>query len=132
MENTDKTKCNCCRCWKPNQDFINKDKVVKSCEKCRKLQAQNRETTKEKRKEKMKEYYVKNKEKIKEKTKEYRKDNKEHIIEYRKKHYEANKDKINEKRKERYKSNKEKVKCDICNKEMRKDSINKHKKNIHK
>ena len=61
----------------------------------------------------VKEYYEKNKEEILEKKKERYKNNKE---EYNKKY--------NEKRKE-------KIECDICGKIMRKDTLNRHKKNIH-
>ena len=34
MEET-KTKCPKCRCWRNNKDFIKKDKVLKTCDKCR-------------------------------------------------------------------------------------------------
>lgn len=55
------------------------------------------------------EWYEDNKDKFKDKNKKYR---------------EANKDKIKEQKKE-------KVHCDICNKEMRKDSLNRHNKKLH-
>ena len=61
-----------------------------------------REENKEKRKDQMKEWREKNQEKLKER-------------------YEQNKDQINEKKRE-------KVTCEICNKEMRKDSLTRHKK----
>ena len=83
-----------------------------------------------------KEYYEDNKEQIKEHKKEYYENNKEHkkeyyennkeqIKEYQKEYREDNKDKINEK-------NKEKVKCNICNKEMNKGNLSRHKKRLHK
>jgi len=34
MEET-KSKCPKCRCWRKNEDFIKKDKVLKTCDKCR-------------------------------------------------------------------------------------------------
>ena len=52
--------------------------------------------------------------------KEYREDNKDKINEYNKEYRDNNKQKIAEK-----------VKCNICNKIMRKDSLNRHQKNIH-
>ena len=50
--------------------------------------------------------------------KEYRRDNKDKILEYRKKHYEANKDKI-----------KQKVICDKCGSSVRRDYLERHKRN---
>ena len=61
--------------------------------------------------------------------KEYTKDNKQEIQKIRKEYYEKNKQEINEKRNEKAKLNK--VVCDICNKIMRIDSLNRHQKNIH-
>jgi len=110
MENTDKTKCNCCRCWKPNQDFINKDKVVKSCEKCRKLQALSREKNKEKIKEKIKKYYEENKEQLKEYKKGYYEKNKENNKDKIKEYRENNKDKIKEYRENNKEQMKEQMK----------------------
>ena len=72
--------------------------------------------------------------------KEWHEDNKEHKKQYR----EYNKDKIKEKDKDYYQKNKEhkkeyykeynkeKVKCNICNKEMTKNSLTRHKRTIHK
>ena len=34
MEET-KSKCPKCRCWRNNEEFIKKNKVLKTCEKCR-------------------------------------------------------------------------------------------------
>jgi hypothetical protein len=87
-----------------------------------------------------KEYYQENKEKIKEREKEYREENKEKIKERDKDYYEKNREKVKERHKEYREENKEKLKerkkeynsqrvtCDICNKEMRKDSLTRHKK----
>jgi hypothetical protein len=88
-------------------------------------------------------YYIDNKAEIAGKNKEYRENNKD-IIKQRKKDYannnkpvlkqkarewrENNKDTIR-KRKQEYSS--EKVKCDICNKEIRKGSLSRHKKTLH-
>jgi len=66
--------------------------------------------------------------------KEYKQDNKDKFKEYKKKY--ENTDKRKEHKKQYYEDNKEKYKekgkCELCNKEMRKDSLNRHKKNIHK
>ena len=92
---------------------------------------------------KIKEYREKNKDKIKEKNKEYKEKNKDKILEYYKEYRETNKNKIKEKKKEKNKEwreknkdkikekRKEKVECDVCGKEMRKDSLYRHNKNIH-
>jgi len=73
---------------------------------------------------KFKEYHENNKQEINEKKKEYYEKNKQEIAEKQKEYREKNKQEIKEKRKE-------KGVCNICNKIMRKDSLNKHKKNIH-
>jgi len=77
-------------------------------------------------------------------NKEYRENNKQEIHEKKKEYYEKNKKKINEKNKERYEKNKQeinkernekakldRIKCKLCDKEMRRDCLNKHNKNIH-
>ena len=70
------------------------------------------------------------------KHKEWLQDNKEHILEYNKARLSISR----EKEKERYANGygdirnakkKEKAKCDICNKEMNKNSISTHKKSVH-
>ena len=45
MEET-KSKCPKCRCWRNNEDFIKKDKVLKTCEKCRQNNMKNKEKNK--------------------------------------------------------------------------------------
>ena len=45
MEET-KSKCPKCRCWRNNEDFIKKDKVLKTCEKCRENCEKSREKNK--------------------------------------------------------------------------------------
>jgi hypothetical protein len=101
-----------------------------------------REANKDKISEQRKEYREANKDKLSVKNKKYREDNKDKIKEYR----EDNKDKIKEYREnnrdkiKEYRENnrddirekrKQKVKCDLCNKEMRRDSIPRHKKTKH-
>ena len=46
MEET-KTKCPKCRCWRKNEYFIKKDKVLKTCDKCRENNMKNRDKKKE-------------------------------------------------------------------------------------
>ena len=83
---------------------------------------------KEYQKEYQKEYREENQDKLKEYQKEYYEENKENIKEQQKEYREENKEKL----KERYKEyGSQRVTCDICNKEMRKDSLTKHKK-LHK
>lgn len=65
----------------------------------------------------------------KEYCKIYYESNNKQIKEKKKDHYERNKEVINE-RNNKYGS--KRVTCDICQKEMRRDSITRHKKNIHK
>ena len=62
------------------------------------------------RKEKQKQYYLKNKEKIKEKHKQYRLKNKEKLLEQKKQYYLKNKEKIKEKHKQYRLKNKEQKK----------------------
>ena len=45
MEET-KSKCPKCRCWRSNEDFIKKDKVLKTCDKCRENNMKNKEKNK--------------------------------------------------------------------------------------
>ena len=89
-----------------------------------------RANNKEKLKIQKKEWQENNKEKLKIQKKEYYENNKEKLTNYLKDYQENNKDKIKEKNKKRYENNKEKlkekVKCDLCNKEIRKDNLKKH------
>ena len=80
--------------------------------------------SKEKMAMKSKKYYEENKDRLKLKKKIYREANKEKLKAYR----EANKEKIKEtamKRKQTI------VQCDVCNKEMNKASLLKHKRAAH-
>ncbi len=98
---------------------------------------------KEKIAESEKEYRQNNKEKIAEYTKEYRQNNKEKVAEQLKQYRLENKVAIAEKKKQYQKENKEKIAirrkkwgskkviCDKCQKEMRRDYLNNHMKNIH-
>jgi hypothetical protein len=98
-----------------------------------------KQDNKEKIKEKDKQYYINNKEQIKEHQKKYKQDNKDKIKEKDKQYYQDNKEKIKEHKKQYREDNKdkikayqkEKVKCAICNKEMRRDSLSRHKKRLH-
>jgi len=45
MEET-KSKCPKCRCWRKNEDFIKKDKVLKTCDKCRENNMKNKDKNK--------------------------------------------------------------------------------------
>ena len=76
-----------------------------------------------------KEYREDNKDKIKEKKKEYHQENKDEINKKRRKHRKENKDEINKILREK---KMERINCGICQKEMRKDSLNSHIKTIHK
>ena len=99
-------------------------------------------------------YYKNNKEAINEKAKKYRDNNKEHLRAQKRDYYKNNKEAINEKDKEKYKNNKEailaknkeyrernkdkinarnreKVNCPICDKQLNRTSLSRHKK-IHK
>ena len=86
------------------------------------------EANKDKSLEYQKEYREANKEKISEQKKEYREANKEKISEQKKEYREANKEKISERKKE-YK--KQRVNCSICDKELARSSLTRHKKTIH-
>lgn len=79
-----------------------------------------------------KKHYENNKDKVIEYQKQYRELNKDKIKEYKKQYRELNKNKL----KQYYKNNKDKfkqyngqkVKCEICNCEVNKNSISRHKK----
>ena len=77
-------------------------------------------------------YYEEKSEQIRENQKIYYENNKEKLCEYQKKYYEENsekvKKKVNEKNKEK---NKERVKCEICNKDLARCSLSRHKKTFH-
>ena len=122
----------------------NKDEIN---EKMKKYYELNKKQFKEYRKQ----YYENNKDEIKEKNKKYCEENKDNLIEYRKKYRDDNKDKIKEKNKQYCEENKdilkeknkkyyednkdkileklrEKIICEVCQKEMRKDKLTRHKK----
>jgi len=89
-------------------------------EKCRENERRYRENNPEKCREKDRRYYENNKEKCSEAHKKWRENKKEKISEKRR----ENKEKINEKGRER-------VNCDICNKELARGSLTRHKKTFH-
>ena len=72
------------------------------------------------KRENQKNYYENNKEKVRESDKKYRKNNPEKIRQIAKKYYQENKEKI-----------KERVKCDICDKDLSRASLTRHKKTFH-
>ena len=84
----------------------------------------------------MKEYREANRDKILEGKKRYLEANRDKIKEY----YEANRDKMREYKKQHYEANRDKIKeyqkqrvpCPECGKEMRKDSITRHIRMVHK
>ena len=107
----------------------------------REYQRKKREANKENLAVRNKEYYVRKREMVLESIKEYRENNKEKIVESIKEYYVRNREQICEKANEYREINKEKiaekakerVRCNVCNKEMRRDSVRKHEKsNIHK
>ena len=81
----------------------------------------------ENRKQYIKEYH---------KTDKYKEYKKEYNKQYQKEYTKQNKDKIKQQKKEYYENNKQeiskKIHCDICNKEMSRNSLYSHKKTIHK
>ena len=83
----------------------------------------------------LKEYYIDNKKELLDKRKKYHEQNREEILDKQKEYYEQNRDKISEQHKKYREQNKdklaEKAKCDICNEEMRKSCIKRHKRNKH-
>lgn len=71
-----------------------------------------------------KEYYNDNKDMYLEKAKKFSENNREKVREYKKKYADKNKDKKSEKGRER-------INCDICQKEVCRRSLTRHKKLIH-
>ena len=74
---------------------------------------------------KAKQYREANQDKIKEGGKRYREANRAKVREYQKKYHDANKDKLKEQKKQR-------APCPVCSKELRKDSIPRHIRTVHK
>lgn len=91
-----------------------------------------------------KDYYIKNIEKIKKDSKIYRENNRGKIKDYKQQYYINNKEKVNENHKEYYIKNKEKVnrqnneynkqkiKCNLCNLELNRNCLARHKRRKHK
>ena len=96
----------------------NKDKLSEKNKKWR-------EANRNKILEKNKKYYEENREIFIKKVKNYRVENKDKISKNKKRYNEENKQKISERKKER-------VNCDICNKELARASLTRHKRTIHK
>lgn len=123
--------------------WIKKLKSNNKTEPCgRFLRKQNKKFYSEKNMEHLKQmkklYHEKNKDQIKQKKKLYRQNNVEQIKQRGKQHRENNIEKMKQKDKEYYQKNKEKisikgkekVKCEICDCEVRKDTLNRHKKTL--
>ena len=83
-----------------------------------------------------KEYYQDHKDKILERKKKRYEQNRDLISERDKMRYEANRDHILKQKKQYYEANKDllrqKAPCPVCSKQMRKDSIPKHLRTVHK
>jgi hypothetical protein len=109
-------------------------------EHCKQKKKEWREENKEYNKQRKKEYYEANKEYCNQKAKEWRETNKDYVLRKGKEYNEANKEKIadrdkayREKNQERInaydrKRNAIRVRCEVCDKDYRRDSINKHLK----
>jgi len=99
----------------------------------------NRDVPSRSKKEYTKDYKEKNKDIINEKAREKYNENKQTESLRKKDFYFENKEKVNKRNKDYYEKNKreiedknkQKVICNICSKEMRRDSLLKHTKNIH-
>jgi len=116
-----------------NKDKIAKQKreyYVRKREQHAESTKEYREANKEKIADAKKEYYVRNKEILAEKSKEYYARNKEKIADRDKEYRKNNKEKIAESNK---KYGSQRVRCNVCNKEMRRDTVRRHEKtNSHK
>jgi len=100
MSNLRDKKCNRCKCWRKEEDFISNERVVKSCIKCRNIQKKYvdkyREENKEKIAEYQKQHYQEHKQEKAEYQKKYNEENKEKIAEYQKQHYQEYKQELTE------------------------------------
>jgi hypothetical protein len=100
----------------------------------------NRDVPSRSKEEYTKDYKEKNKDIINEKAREKYNENKQTESLRKKDFYFENKEKVNKRNKDYYENNKreiedknkQKVICNICKKEMRRDSLLKHTKHIHK
>ena len=117
------------RYWQENTDCINKQKSIR----------ENRKDYYQENKDKIndykRDYYEKNREQLLASHKKYYEKNRDKLSEKMKDYYEENKDKINVRKKKYYEENKDKinerVKCDICDLELSKKSLLRHKKRKH-
>tara|TARA_R110000868_G_scaffold311054_2_gene572196 strand:+ start:68 stop:781 length:714 start_codon:yes stop_codon:yes gene_type:complete len=103
IENECNVKCGACKCWRTENDFVSKNRKMKSCIICRERSKKYNIENADKRKQ----YNIKNADKIKDKIKQYYIENKEEILEYQKQHYQENKEKILNQKKEYNNKNKE-------------------------
>ena len=111
------------------------NRPIITTEEYREYHKEYRKNNSEQLREYHKEYRKNNSEKISENQKIYYEENSEQRREYHKKWYEENSEKVRESKKKYYQKknekNKERVKCDICNKDLAKGSLLRHKKRIH-
>jgi hypothetical protein len=91
-----------------------------------------REEVKGELKEKTKQYYHTNKEVCRKRYDEWYEEHKEEKKEYNKDYWQQNKAQLKEKHYAKLQAYQaQRVKCDLCDKEMRRDNLSKHKKKVH-
>lgn len=97
-------------------------------------QKEYREDNREKLRKQKEEYYQKNKEVLDQKHKDYCEKNKDKVKDYKAQWNKENREKYytDEKKEDLKKKRQEKVECDICNQEMTRGSLKRHKDRFHK
>ena len=114
---------------------LNSQRPITTLDEYHENQKKYREENPEKVRESKKKYYEKNKEKVNERKKIYYENNPEKLSERNKKYRENNPEKYRESQKKYRENNREKinerVKCDICDKDLSKSSLSRHKKTFH-
>jgi len=103
-------KCNRCKCWRKEEDFISNERLVKCCKVCREESKKYNAENADKVKEQQKKYYIENADKIKEQQKKWRIDNADKVKEGQKKYRIENVDKVKQYRIENVDKKKEKDK----------------------
>ena len=94
-------KCPFCKCYRYEADFISRDRIVKSCMKCR----ANAKKSSDKNTEKRREYYKKNRDKLIQYQKDYMNENID-FKKYQRKYYQEHKQYLIELNKTYYDTNK--------------------------
>lgn len=110
IENERNIKCGACKCWRTENDFISKNRKLKSCIVCR---------------ERGKKNYQEHKEELIEKQKKYNEEHKQELTEYKKKHYQENKEELLEKQKKYNEEHKQEIKQ--YHKQYQKQYIEEHR-----